>query len=108
MLRPRTVLELLLWLLIARDLHIFDQFSMERTSMKEFVRLVQWPAIFTAVALLTNDKCWTTIVVLALVFQPDLSAVLRTRRLTIGWPGFQGRIGGDRVPPPRRKKQPPG
>jgi hypothetical protein len=81
---------------------------MEESPMKAFMRLLQWPAIFTVVALLTNDRLSSAIVVLALAFRADLSAVLRKRQLTIMWPGFQGRVGGNRIPPSRRKKQPPG
>jgi hypothetical protein len=76
--------------------------------MREFAELVQWPAAFTAVVLLTNDKYCSAIVILALVFRHDLSAVIRHRRLSIKWPGFQGDISGKSVPPSRRKKTPLG
>lgn len=60
--------------------------------MKDFIKLAQWPALFVAVTLLTGDKMYSTIVILSLVFRPDLSRLLRLRHLTIESQGFKARI----------------
>jgi hypothetical protein len=75
--------------------------------MKEFAKLAQWPAIFTMVALLTNDPYCAALLILPLAFQQDLSTVLRRRRVAVTWRGFQGRIDGAQSRLNRRRRRPP-
>ncbi len=61
----------------------------------QFIRTLQWPAVFVGLVLLTGHEWPAVAVTLALAHRRDLSRVLRHRRITVKTPGFQGSIGED-------------